>query len=184
MIIAEQYRWLARYNTWMNAKLFTLAATLDDADRKRDLGAFFRSLHGTLNHLLWADRIWLWRFTQDAAIGQSRDRDGNVITISTHGQVLYEDFDALRRERVTTDRHIETWVDGLDAEQLAAPIRYQSVTGGPREHPLWQAVTHFFNHETHHRGQATTLLMQLGRDPGVTDFMVFLWEQQDRRANA
>ncbi len=182
MIIAEQYRWLARYNTWMNEKLYAAAATLDDAARKRDLGAFFRTLHGTLNHLLWADRIWLWRFTEDPEIGESRDRDGNRITLALHDQVLYEDFDDLRRERVKTDGHIETWIAGLDAERLAAPIRYGSLTGGPREHPLWQAVTHFFNHETHHRGQATTLLMQLGRDPGVTDFMVYLWQEQDRQA--
>ena len=80
MIIAEQYRWWARYNTWMNERLYAQAATLSDADRRRDLGAFFRSLHGTLNHVLWADRIWMWRFTEDATIGASRDRHGNVIS--------------------------------------------------------------------------------------------------------
>ncbi len=179
MIIAEQYRWWARYNRWMNERLYAQAATLSDADRRRDLGAFFRSLHGTLNHVLWADRIWMWRFTKDAAIGASRDRAGNVIEYRLHDQELYADFDDLRRERAKTDRDIETWADGLDAERLAAPIRYSSVSAGAREHPLWMAVTHFFNHETHHRGQATTLLKQLGRDPGVTDFMAFLWEAQD-----
>ncbi len=184
MSLVAQYRALARYNTWMNAKLYALAATLDDAERTRDLGAFFTSLHGTLNHILWADRIWLWRFTRDPAIGQSRDRDGKPIEIRTHAQLLYPDFEDLRRERATTDRHIEIWVDGFTPEQLAGPIAYSSVTGGAREHPLWQAVTHFFNHQTHHRGQATTLLMQLGHDPGVTDFMVYLWEQHDREATS
>ena len=181
-MIVDQYRCLARYNTWMNEKLYTLAATLDDETRKRDVGAFFRSLHGTLNHILWADRIWLWRFTRDREIGESHERDGTPIAIGMHDQMLYDDFDDLRRERARTDRHIEAWVAGFDAATLAATIRYSSLTGGTREHPLWMAVTHFFNHQTHHRGQATTLLMQLGHDPGVTDFMVFLWSEHDRRA--
>ncbi len=180
MILAEQYRWLARYNTWMNDKLYALAATLDAAERRRDLGAFFRSVHGTLSHVLWADRIWLGRFTRDRAIGESRDHAGRPIPIGMHDQILYADFDDLRRERATTDRHIEAWTHGVTDAMLAAPFSYRSVTAGTREHPLWQAVMHFFNHQTHHRGQATTLLRQLGRDPGVTDFIVFLWEHRDR----
>jgi uncharacterized damage-inducible protein DinB len=182
MSLVEQYRGLARYNTWMNAKLYALAAELSEEERTRDLGAFFGSLQGTLGHILWADRIWLWRFTKDQAIGLSRDRDGNPIPIGMHDQVLYPEFEDLRRERATTDRHIEAWIAGLTPETLAGPIAYGSMNGGAREHPLWQAVTHFFNHETHHRGQATTLFRQLGRDPGVTDFMVFLREEHDRQS--
>jgi uncharacterized damage-inducible protein DinB len=182
MMMTEQFRQLARYNTWMNEKLYGEAAALDDEARKRDLGAFFGSLHGTLAHILWADRIWLWRFTQDADVGMSRDRDGNAIPIGMHDQVLYEDFADLRRERAKTDAHIERWVDGLDDARLAGSFSYKNMSGAVREHPLWMAVTHFFNHETHHRGQATTLLKQLGRDPGVTDFMVFLWSAMDRAA--
>ena len=180
MIITEQYRWWARYNTSMNQQLYAEAATLSDADRRRDLGAFFHSLHGTLNHILWADRIWLWRFTNDPEIGTSRDGAGNVIQHKQHDQELYADFADLRRERVKTDRDIEEWADGLDAERLAAPIHYSSITAGTREHPLWMAVTHFFNHETHHRGQATTLFMQAGRDPGVTDLVAMLREEATR----
>jgi uncharacterized damage-inducible protein DinB len=175
--MVEQYRALARYNAWMNTKLYDLAATLDEADRGRDLGAFFGSVHGTLGHVLWADRIWLWRFTRAPDVGVSRDRDGNSIPYGRHDQVLYADFDDLRRERRATDAHIERWTAGFTEDALAAPIRYASASGGEREHPLWMAVTHFFNHQTHHRGQATTLLKQLGRDPGVTDFMVFLWNE-------
>jgi uncharacterized damage-inducible protein DinB len=169
MIMVEQYRALARYNTWMNVRLYDLAATLGEAERTRDLHAFFGSVHGTLNHLLWADRIWLWRFTNDAAIGQSRDRDGNPIPIGMHDQQLYADFDDLRRERIATDRHIEAWTEGFTPAALAGPIQYASVTGGTRAHPLWMAVTHFFNHQTHHRAQVHTLLSQLGHKPPVLD---------------
>ncbi len=89
-------------------------------------------------------------------------------------QELYADFDLLRRERARTDGDIIAWVDALDDAKLAAPIRYRTSKGEPCEHPLWWAVTHFFNHQTHHRGQLTTLLHQLGHDPGVTDLIAFL----------
>ncbi len=185
MILTEQYRQLARYNTWMNEKLYAEAAALDDAARKRDLGAFFRSLHGTLNHLLWADRIWLWRFTQDpddrALAGPRRQPDPESACTIRSSTPTSTTCGASASGPTATST---AWVDGLDDERCAAPIRYQSLTGGAREHPLWMAVTHFFNHQTHHRGQATTLLTQLGRDPGVTDFMVFLWSRMDEAAKA
>ena len=176
-MIDAQYRLLARYNAWMNTRLYTLAATLTDAERRADRGAFFRSIHGTFNHLLLVERIWLYRLSGDAAISTSHDVDGNVIRYRSLDQELYADFDLLRREQATTDTHLQHWVDGLDLARLAAPIRYRSTDGTAREHPLWQAATHLFNHQTHHRGQLTTLFSQLGRDPGVTDLIRLAWEQ-------
>jgi uncharacterized damage-inducible protein DinB len=159
----------------MNERLYALCATLPDAERKRDRGAFFRSVHGTLNHLLLTDRVWLGRFTRDRALSESRDADGNPIALTgRHDQELYDDFDLLRRERARTDAAIEAWARTLDAARLAAPFSYRNMKGDPQEHPLWWAVTHFFNHQTHHRGQLTTLLSQQGLDPGVTDLIVLL----------
>lgn len=175
MILVAQYQALARYNTWMNERLYALCATLSDDERKRDLGAFFRSVHGTLNHLLLADRAWLGRFMRDSAVATSRDAAGNPIPPTGRlDQELYADFTTLRRERAATDAAIERWAAGLAAEQLAAPLAYRTSAGVAHEHPLWWAVTHFFNHQTHHRGQATTLLHQLGHDPGVTDIVALL----------
>ena len=175
MDTAAQYRALARYNTWMNERLYALCATLTDEDRKRDLGAFFHSVHGTLNHLLLADRAWLGRFTRDRTLAESGDGEGRAIALTGRlDQELYTDFELLRRERKRTDAAIETWVRGLDATRLAAPLSYRTSKGDPHEHPLWWAVTHFFNHQTHHRGQLTTLLSQLGHDPGVTDLIALL----------
>jgi uncharacterized damage-inducible protein DinB len=173
-LLVEQFQALARYNAWMNERLYALCATLGDEERRRDRGAFFRSIHGTLNHILLADRAWLGRFTGDAAVARSLDAAGNPIEVRGLDHELYADFDHLRRERARTDADVERFVAGLTEERLAASFKYKSAAGLRFEHPLWQAVTHFFNHQTHHRGQVTTLLFQAGRDPGVTDFAVLV----------
>jgi uncharacterized damage-inducible protein DinB len=161
---------LARYNTWMNEKLYALSATLSDDERKRDRGAFFKSIHGTLNHLLLADRVWLARFT-GATVPEGFLGPG----IRSLDQELYADFDELRKERALTDGKLSAWVAELTPERLSAPLVYMR-RGQKQEFPLWHAVAHVFNHQTHHRGQVTTLLMQRGCDPGVTDLVAMLRE--------
>jgi uncharacterized damage-inducible protein DinB len=172
--LRDHYVTMASYNAWMNRKVYDAAAALDDADRRRDVGAFFRSLHGTLNHLLLTDRAWLARFTGDA--GLLRSLDGSMPHFSGRlDQELYDDFATLRREREKTDTDVERWAAGLTESTLAGPIAYYSVAyARDFEHPLWWAASHFFNHQTHHRGQATTLLVQLGHDPGITDLIDLL----------
>jgi uncharacterized damage-inducible protein DinB len=172
-LLVDQYRALARYNAWMNRSLYAVAATLSDEERTRDLGAFFRSVHGTLNHILLADRAWLGRFTEPSR-GRSLDAAGAPIVVRALGQELYADFETLRRERAATDGTLAAWVATLTPAELAATFGYRTTDGQRCEHPLWWAVTHFFNHQTHHRGQVTTLLKQLGRDPGVTDLVIML----------
>jgi uncharacterized damage-inducible protein DinB len=156
----EWARTLASYNRWMNERLYAACAGLSDTDRKRDRGAFFRSIHGTLNHGLLGDRIWLARFR------------GEEYRVASLDQELYADFDELRRERAATDTAIDTYAAGLGASTFAGTLHYTSlVNPAPRKLPLWLALTHFFNHQTHHRGQLTTLLHQAGVDPGVTDLI-------------
>jgi uncharacterized damage-inducible protein DinB len=164
----------ARYNRWMNRKLYGVAAELSEGDRTRDLGAFFKSVHATLAHLLLGDRAWLARMSGDAAAGRSLDAGGREIPIRGLDQVLYTDFAELRRERERTDETIVAWIEALDEARLGANVEYETLAGATQRHPLWWAVTHFFNHQTHHRGQVTTLLKQLGRDPGVTDLIAYL----------
>lgn len=149
---------MTHYNQWMNHKLYALCAELSDADRKHDRGAFFKSIHGTLNHLLYGDRAWMGRFT------------GVPFTGTGVAQELYADFTELWHERDLTDRAMIAWADNLSDEWLAHPFEYTSnVDRKIRVLPTWVLVTHLFNHQTHHRGQLTTLLSQLGYDPGVTD---------------
>lgn len=177
MISLEWARALARYNRWMNDKLYALVATLGDEARKRDQGAFFGSIHGTLNHILLADRVWLARFE-----GVTPPQGYMAPGIRALDQELYSDFEELRRERAVTDDALSAWVAALTAERLAAPLAYVR-RGQKEESPVWWLVAHVFNHQTHHRGQITTLLSQQGHDPGVTDLFAMLREEA-ARANA
>jgi len=163
---------LARYNRWMNDKLYALAATLSDEARQRDSGAFFKSIHGTFNHLLLADRVWLGRF-KGVALAKGYIGPGGIRSLD---QELYADFAELSRERAVTDAELATWVASLTEEALAAPLVYMR-RGQKHDAPLWWAVAHVFNHQTHHRGQVTTLFSQHGCDPGVTDLYAMLREE-------
>jgi uncharacterized damage-inducible protein DinB len=169
MPLLDHYAAMARYNAWMNRKIYDAAEGLPDEARRRPLGAFFGSLHGTLNHLVLTDRAWLVRFVQEPSLLQSLDGTMPEFT-GRLDQQLYDDFATLRREREKTDADIVRWAATLTDAALADSISYYSVAYARKyEHPLWWAVSHFFNHQTHHRGQATTLLSQLGVDPGTTD---------------
>jgi len=160
MITPDYARTMARYNLWMNRTIYAAAARLSDAERKRDLGAFFESLHGTLNHILVGDRLWLGRLT------------GRPASFPSLAHELCADFGDLERERGVTDDAIDALAAALTPERLAAPLTYRTMID-PRTvtYPFDFALMHFFNHQTHHRGQATTLLMQLGVDPGLTDLI-------------
>ena len=150
------YSVMATYNQWMNQKLCDLCADIPDLERKSDRGAFFKSIHGTLNHILIADSIWLGRFTQQPFIAKL-DRE------------LHIDFSELRTHRERLDLTIIDWAQDLTPDWLNTDLTYTNSTGITRTLPHWVFVTHMFNHQTHHRGQLTTLLNQLGYDPGVTD---------------
>lgn len=156
---------MAAYNRWMNERFYAACVPIADSERKRDRGAFFKSIHGTLNHLLFGDRVWLGRF-----LGADRnDPNGRFYALRTD-TILFDDFNALRAERAWLDGEIERWAAGLTEAWLAADFTWTSgIDGKTRSRPGWLLATHLFNHQTHHRGQLTTLLMQLGIDPGATD---------------
>jgi len=160
MITPDYCRLMARYNAWFNERLYAVCADLTVDERKRDRGAFFKSIQGTLAHIVWGDRTWLARFT------------GGTFDAPAWGQDWIDDFAELARMRAETDQRIADWSEALTPDALAGALTYvRKVDGIRRELPLWVAVTHVFNHQTHHRGQVTTLLSQIGRDPGVTDLV-------------
>jgi uncharacterized damage-inducible protein DinB len=158
MIDSEHCQTFAAYNAWMNEKLYDCAEQLSDADRKLDRGAFFRSIHSTLNHLLWGDRLWLARFN-----GRKND-------IGAIGVDLYDDFGHLRLARMEVDADLTEWARHVRPDKLTGNLTWFSpVAKRDMTRPMWLCVTQLFNHQTHHRGQVTTLLKQAGIDPGVTD---------------
>jgi len=165
MVTPDFARTMARYNRRMNERLYALCADIPDAERKRDAGAFFKSIHGTLNHLLLGDRVWMGRFLGKPFVPKSLDQE------------LYRDFDELRAERSATDTTITEWAARLTQPVIDGELAYRSIVNpADRRMPMALAIAHFFNHQTHHRGQLTTLISQRGIDPGVTDLM---WIAQD-----
>lgn len=151
---------LARYNQWMNDKLYAACDGVSDPVRKEDRGLFFRSIHGTLNHILLADKIWLGRFT------------GEPFEVSGLDQELFAEFEDLRAARADTDRFIVHWAGGLTEAELGGELHYRSISNpGDKSCPMSTAVMHLFNHQTHHRGQVTAALSRLGVDYGVTDLI-------------
>lgn len=155
MTLNDHFALLERYNRWFNGQILQACAELSDTQRKRDQGAYFGSIHGTLNHILLADQLWLGRFTQTPVQFPSLDAQ------------LHADFDELVADRQATDLRIHQLVRSeiLQQPQLA----FTDSFGVDRTIPMHQALGHLFNHATHHRGQITTLLFQQGVDVGITD---------------
>lgn len=166
MITPAYVRTMAHYNRWMNRKVYAACDKLTDEQRKADAHAFFKSIHSTLNHLLWGDYMWLGRFTQGT--GLLKEYPKGALGIDLH-----EDWGRLNAARVDMDEDILAWSDAVESGWLERDFSwYSGLAKTTRTRPAWLLVTHLFNHQTHHRGQVTTLLSQLGIDPGETDLML------------
>lgn len=151
---------LARYNRWQNEQLYAAADGLPEEERTRERGAFFGSIHRTLNHLLWGDRMWMSRFA-----GTPKPAGGISDSVSVHTE-----WPELRREREAFDGTIVDWAEDLDPAWLAGDLSwYSGAAKRDMSKPKWILVSHFFNHQTHHRGQVHCLLTQAGAPSYVTD---------------
>ena len=153
---------LALYNRWANNRLYAAATQLPDETYRADRGAFFKSVHGTLNHLLVGDRIWMRRFTGEGEAPTRLDA------------ILHEDFAELRAAREAEDARIIRYVEGLDDAALAGRFRYRTISKpADIEQPLAPALIHFFNHQSHPRGQVHCLLTGLTGDAPSLDLIMF-----------
>lgn len=155
--LVENFRMLARYNALANLRLYDACARLSDAERKRTRQAFFGSIHGTLNHIMVGDRTWLARF------------EGAEVPSTNLDAILYEDFDELREARRIEDARTQAFASGLDERALEGKIRYTNNEGNVHADPVDLLVAHFFNHQTHHRGQVHDMLTQTDIPPPVLD---------------
>ena len=162
MTPVAHYRMFGRYNAWANSRLYNATARLSAEQYRADRGAFFKSVHGTLNHLLVTDRIWMQRFTGEGDAPNRLDA------------ILFESFDYLRAARVAEDRRIVDFVDRLDDGRIAGTIKYRRVSSPEEfEQQLAPAPAHWFNHQTHHRGHVHALLTGLVGEAPELDLLIF-----------
>lgn len=146
----DHFSMFAGYNRWANERLYRAASAVSAADFKAPQGAFFGSLCGTLNHLVVTDRIWMRRLTGDGPVQKRLD------------EILAEDLDTLAELRCAEDERIIAYVDGLTEDVLAGRFSYRTITAAMDiTQPVAGALAHLFNHQTHHRGQATALLTRI-----------------------
>ncbi len=150
------YTQMARYNAWMNQKLLLECSKTSDAERKLARGVPFDSLHGLWNHLLLTNRAWLGRFENEPFAMKSLD------------EILFQDWDELQAQHAITDARISAFAAALTPEILGSQLQFVRM-GESREMPYFVAASHLFNHQTHHRGQITAVMEQIGLDCGVTD---------------
>ncbi len=161
----DHFPLMARFNQWVNTQLYDCVAQLSDADYRADRGAFFGSIHRTLNHVLVVDRLWTRRI------------EGVAHGITSLDQILHDDFAELRSAREAEDRHLIELADDLSAEQLRAPVTYTRIIGeGLEQVRAGHVLITLFNHQTHHRGQIHALLTQQGIEPPPLDVVFFLDE--------
>jgi uncharacterized damage-inducible protein DinB len=163
---------LAQYNGWMNDKLYAAAAQLSPEQLLEDKGAFFGSLLGTLNHIVAGDTIWLQRFATHPAAFAALQPLRELATPGGLTATFSTDLAALAAHRSWLDAIIAAWVAALTDADLQHVLHYKNTKGVASQKRFASLVLHFFNHQTHHRGQASTLLSQAGIDLGVTDLLL------------
>ena len=172
MSMLEHVKLMAGYNEWMNTRLYEAASALPETEIFADKGAFFGSLYGTLNHIRLGDVIWLKRFATLAAY-PALDEVRAMPAPDGFDQ-RSGDFGELRALRARLDAIIRQWAGEISEADLGLVLRYRSVNGMQFAREFGASLMHFFNHQTHHRGQATTLLSQAGIDMGPTDLVVLV----------
>ncbi|AZF48009.1 MULTISPECIES: DinB family protein [unclassified Pseudomonas] len=167
----EHIRLMASHNQWMNRKVYEAAGKLTDAALVANRQAFFGSILGTLNHLVLGDTVWLKRFAEHPAGFSALLPLSTVATPVDLRQLAFADIRELSAQRAWLDQLILNWADSLRETDLDLRLRYHTMHGAAAEKVFFGLVAHFFNHQTHHRGQVTTLLSQAGVDVGDTDLL-------------
>ena len=163
----SHFSMFALYNRWANERLYEAAAQVPDADYRANRGAFFGSLNGTLNHLVVTDRIWMQRLTGAGPVHTRLD------------EILQNDLAPLRALRREEDERVIAYVESLSEADLAGAVTYRTITS-PREitQPVAPALAHIFNHQTHHRGQAHTLITQITGNAAMPSLDLIMFQRE------
>jgi uncharacterized damage-inducible protein DinB len=176
---------LARYNSWMNRKIYRVASKMPVSELIAERGAFFGSIYLTLNHILFWDVVWMKRFLQHESADHMSSSTVKDLLATVQPRTMNEPFFAadgdglkhLHAERKRVDRLIEDWAGQLQQSDFDAPLLISYARGGSETRVFSQMVMHMFNHQTHHRGQVTTLISQVGFDIGATDLHKIAWSE-------
>jgi uncharacterized damage-inducible protein DinB len=160
---------LARYNAWATRKLFEHVDALPEADYRRECGLFFKSVHGSLNHLLVAEHgIWLPRFAKGLS---------NQIALNTEVET---DRALLREKLLDAVTHWRPLIIAWDAARFESTLDYTTTRGVPQSLPFAATLAHVFNHGTHHRGQITAAITTMGHACPELDLVWMLQAESAR----
>lgn len=170
----EQIVLMATYNQWMNRKVYDAAGKLSHVALVEDRQAFFSSILGTLNHLVLGDTVWLKRFAEHPAGYSALAPLSAITTPSDLRQLTFDDLGELSTRRAWLDQLIIDWAHSINEADLDQRLHYHNMRGAAADKPFFSLMLHFFNHQTHHRGQVTTLLTQAGHDVGDTDLLALI----------
>ena len=170
---------MAEYNEWMNAKLYEAAKGLPDEELSANRKAFFGSILGTLNHLIVGDTIWLKRFSTHPENYSALAVIKNLPVPTSLDQTIFADIQSLSERRKLLDQTILDWARSITERDLDFFLSYSNMKSIAAKRNFYSLVVHFFNHQTHHRGQATTLLSQAGADVGVTDLLMLIPDETE-----
>lgn len=172
---------LARYNQRLNQQVLAAASSLSHTQLTEDRGAFFKSILGTLNHILVGDLLWLRRFYLH--YGSNNQTFSHLKALNSYpavealDQFLFDDFKALTTARIEVDGVISAWInEQLSEADLESVFSYKNMEGDATKKNFGEVLSHIFNHQTHHRGQVSTMLNQVEVDIGVTDYLMDIRE--------
>ncbi|OJA04881.1 DinB family protein [Halomonas sp. QHL1] len=175
MELQPHFALMASYNHWMNAKVYDAASKLSAAELTQERGAFFGSIFGTLNHIAVADTIWLKRFaTHPSSTARTLAVMIDLPTPERLDHVMFDDLVGLKAHRQWLDTVIINWVAALTDDDLSTMLSYHNTKGVASKRHYSSLIVHFFNHQTHHRGQVSTLFSQAGVDIGITDMLALI----------
>lgn len=174
MSLKDNFILMANYNEQMNRGIYNAVSSISADDFTQNRGAFFGSISGTLNHILVGDTIWLKRFAQHPSPLKSLDTLNTLPAPTNLDTILFSDFEALKQAREQIDQVITLFSQELTDDLLSSSLTYKNTKGDTFTKNFGSLIQHLFNHQTHHRGQVSTLLSQMGIDIGVTDLLVYI----------
>jgi len=175
--VKKYYQNLAHYNQWINKRIYSVAAKLNQDALSQNHGAYFGSIIGTLNHILVGDILWFKRFATQPANYQSLEYFRSVKKPASLDEILHDELSELSEVREHTDAVIVQFTSEITDEMIASTLKYKNSKGQEFNKNLGDLLLHVFNHQTHHRGQVSTLLYQAGIDIGVTDMVAGITEK-------